>query len=86
MVCNVFYVFVQSVWLDLVLDLVLVISANPSEDSSVRIVCSARIPTQLKTCFLTHPCKYIPLSHPVRASLFHLWNSVTVCCYLKVEK
>ena len=53
MVCNVFYVFVQSVWLDLVLDLVLVISTNPSEDSSVRIVCSARIPLQLKTCFIT---------------------------------
>ena len=74
MVCNVFYVFVQSVWLDLVLDLVLVILANPSEDSSVWIDCSARIPTQLKTCFLTHPCKYIPLRRSTLGSL--LWYAI----------
>ena len=74
MVCNVFYIFVQSVWLDLVLDLVLVILANPLEDSSVWIVCSARIPLQLKTCFLTHPCKYIPLRCSTLGSL--LWYAV----------
>ena len=68
--------FNMHVWqLDLVLDLVLVVLANPLEDSSVRIDCSAKIPTQLKPRFLTHPCKYIPLRHSTLVGL--LWYAVS---------